>query len=51
MPEEESEPLGLTEAPPDEHGSELPDPADTEGSRTQEENADSALDQPSDEAT
>jgi hypothetical protein len=51
VPEEESEPLGLTEPPGDEHESELPEPEDADGSGVQEENAGSSLDQPSDDAS
>ena len=44
------ESLGLTEPPPGEHDSELPDGADGNGDDAQQENAGSALDQPSDDS-
>jgi hypothetical protein len=51
VPEEENEALHLTEPPADEHGSELPDDEDAGGaSATQEENAGTSLDEPSDDA-
>ena len=49
VPEESNEALDLTEPPADEHGADLPDEADDPHTgRTQEENAGTALDQPSD---
>jgi hypothetical protein len=48
VPEEDNQTLGLDHSPPDEHGSDLPDEADARDPAAQEENAGSALDQPSD---
>ena len=53
VPEESNEALHLTEAPADQHGDELPDQADGAEAADpagQEENAETALDQPSDGA-
>jgi hypothetical protein len=53
VPEESNEALHLTEPPADEHGDELPDQSDGTGGAdpaTQDENAETALDQPSDGA-
>ena len=50
VPEESSEALHLTEPPADQHDDDLPDESDAVGSDTQEENAGTALDQPSDGA-
>ena len=50
VPEENNEALDLTEAPPGQHDDDLPDEADVAGSATQEENAESSADQPSDGA-
>ena len=50
VPEESNEALHLTEPPADEHGDELPDQSDEADPATQEENAETALDQPSDGA-
>ena len=47
VPEEDNAAIDVDEAPPGEHGSALPDEAD-EHDPAQEENAESALDQPSD---
>ncbi|WP_181407599.1 hypothetical protein [Nocardioides sambongensis] len=51
VPEEESEPLGLTEPPDDEHDSEAPDRSDADPEEPegdlQAENAETAQDQPS----
>ncbi len=49
VPEESNEALDLTEPPPGEHDSELPDGAD-DLDDAQQENAGSALDQPSDDS-
>jgi len=51
IPEERDEaPLG-TGTPPGEHPTELPDPADAVGDpRSQEENAETSLDEPSDDS-
>ena len=50
VPEESNEPLGLTEPPPGEHESELPDGSEDSDDSVQQENAGSALDQPSDDS-
>ena len=51
VPEEHDEPLGLTEPPADQHDTELPDEHDDPHTgATQEENAESSADQPSDSA-
>jgi len=51
VPEENDEPLGLTEPPADEHDSEEPDEADAAPpGEAQQENAGTSLDQPSDDA-
>jgi hypothetical protein len=51
VPEESNEALHLTEPPEDEHDSALPDEEDDpHTSATQEENAEAAVDQPSDGA-
>lgn len=52
VPEEGHQPAGPTEPPADEHPSELPDERDTpHGTDSrQQENAGTALDQPSDDA-
>ena len=48
VPEENDEPLDLTEAPADEHDDDLPDEADDpHTTREQQENAGTTLDQPS----
>ena len=48
VPEESNEAYDLTEPPPDEHPSELPDGDDAQPDRAlQEENAETSLDQPS----
>ena len=49
VPEESNEALDVTEPPPGEHASELPDGADHEDDE-QLENAGSSLDQPSDDS-
>ncbi len=49
VPEESDEALDLTEPPPGEHDSELPDGRD-QVDETQQENAGTALDQPSDDS-
>jgi hypothetical protein len=48
VPEESNEALDVTAPPPGEHDSELPD-GDDDLDDTQRENAESALDQPSDD--
>ncbi len=49
VPEESNEALDVTQAPPGEHGDELPDEADDPHTTpAQQENAESSLDQPSD---
>ena len=50
VPEESNEALDVTERPPGEHDSDLPDEGDTAAAREQQENAGSALDQPSDDS-
>ena len=50
VPEESNEALHLTEPPADQHSGELPDDADAADPDAQEENAETALDQPSDGA-
>lgn len=51
VPEEQDQPPTTDETPPGEHSSELPDAADggTHGA-AQEENAETSLDEPSDDA-
>ena len=49
VPEESNEALDVTEPPPGEHDSELPDGSDG-GSERQQDNAGTALDQPSDDS-
>lgn len=50
VPEESNEAIDLTEPPPGEHDSELPDERAGESSPTAQENAGSSLDQPSDDS-
>ncbi|WP_395695908.1 hypothetical protein [Nocardioides sp.] len=55
IPEEQDQPPLPTGTPPGEHGSELVDPADAgargaEQEETQEQNAETSLDEPSDDA-
>lgn len=50
VPEENNEAIDLTTPPPGEHESELPDEHTGEPSATQQENAGSSLDQPSDDS-
>ncbi len=50
VPEESNEALDVTEPPPGEHDSELPDEGDGTADAEQQENAGSALDQPSDDS-
>lgn len=49
VPEESNEALDVTEPPPGEHGSELPDGDDTDQESTEaEQNAQTSTEQPSD---
>lgn len=50
VPEESNEALDLTEPPPGEHDSELPDEHDGSADELERENAGSSLDQPSDDS-
>ena len=50
VPEESNEALDVTEPPPGEHDSDLPDEGDGTADVEQQENAGSALDQPSDDS-
>ena len=50
VPEESNEALDVTEPPPGEHDSDLPGEGDRAGASEQQENAGSALDQPSDDS-
>jgi len=50
VPEEPTEALDVAGRPPGEHDSELPDEGDGAAAGEQQENAGSALDQPSDDS-